>query len=275
LYQELLAALSARNREQFERNARFLLFDFNGEYTSESCMTRNKAVYSLSTHADDGDELPIDPEGLLDAEEVLSILADATGKTQKPFLVRSLRLLGRIRAADDPGAYFRGILRQRAKTVLQMSEKVRAQYSCVRVARDTARINATSEAAERARAIPRASVVTSGHVLFGVPGQHFVDEGLIAHTPALRFLPERSKHSRVQTNGNELAGRDADGRPADALHRFQLLRRRIGDVREINAARGTPRSRRLARRALIRRIVSARPLLLKRIDHHEHVTLDR
>jgi DNA helicase HerA-like ATPase len=125
LYQELVAALSARNRERFESNARFLLFDFNGEYTKESCITTNKAVYSLSTHGNDGDKLPIEPAGLLDVE-VLSILADATDKTQKPFLVRSVRLLERIRIADNPAAYFRGILRQRAKAVLQMSEKVRA-----------------------------------------------------------------------------------------------------------------------------------------------------
>lgn len=41
--------------------------------------------------------------------------------------MRSLRLLSHIRAADNPPAYFRGILRQRASAVLQMSDKVRAQ----------------------------------------------------------------------------------------------------------------------------------------------------
>lgn len=126
LYQELLAALATRNRVRFEQNARFLLLDFNGEYTSESCISRNKTVYSLSTRRGDADKLPMEPQGLLDVE-ALSILADATEKTQKPFLVRSLRLLDKIRAADNPSAYFKRILRQRASAVLQMSDKVRAQ----------------------------------------------------------------------------------------------------------------------------------------------------
>lgn len=127
LYQELAAVLAGRNRKRYEQNARFLLFDFNGEYTKESCISKSKVVYSLSTRRE-ADRLPMDPEGLLDAE-VLAILADATEKTQKPFLVRSLRLLARIRAAEDgrPAEFFRNILRQRARAVLQMTEKMRAQ----------------------------------------------------------------------------------------------------------------------------------------------------
>lgn len=60
--------------------------------------------------------------------EVLSILADATEKTQKPFLGRALKLLRTIRAADDgnPTAYFRNILRMRIRDALQMADKTRA-----------------------------------------------------------------------------------------------------------------------------------------------------
>ena len=78
----------------------------------------------------------------------------------------------------------------------------------------------------------------SGHLSFGVLGQHLVDEGLVAHATALRLFPERGEHSRVQTNGNELTCPIPHRRPAHSLHRFQLLGRRIRDLREINPARG-------------------------------------
>lgn len=127
LYQELVKALASRNNAQYQANARFLLFDFNGEYTKASCISADKHVYSLSTRGDAGDKIPMDAKGLLDVE-VLSILADATEKTQKPFLSRALRLLATLRAAQDgdPAEYFRNIVRQRARAVLQMTDKLRA-----------------------------------------------------------------------------------------------------------------------------------------------------
>jgi uncharacterized protein len=127
LYQELVKALASRNNAQYKANARFLLFDFNGEYTKASCICADKHVYTLSTRDDTGDKIPMDAKGLLDVE-VLSILADATEKTQKPFLSRALRLLATLRAAQDgnPAEYFRNIVRQRARAVLQMTDKLRA-----------------------------------------------------------------------------------------------------------------------------------------------------
>jgi len=127
LYQELVKALVSRNQTEYEAHTRFLLFDFNGEYTKESCIWAAKHVYNLSTRNDAGDKIPMDSNGLLDVE-VLAILADATEKTQKPFLVRALRLLATLNAAQDgdPGAYFRNMLRQRARAVLQMTDKLRA-----------------------------------------------------------------------------------------------------------------------------------------------------
>lgn len=127
LYQELVGVLRARNAEQYRLNARFVLFDFNGEYVRDTCITSEKTVYGLSTRRADADRLPLDEEGLLDVE-VLSILADATEKTQKPFLARALRLYRRVRGADDgdPAAYFRNIIRRRITDTLQMTDKARA-----------------------------------------------------------------------------------------------------------------------------------------------------
>jgi len=125
LYQELVRALHARNPAAFAANARFVLFDFNGEYTSAGCITAAKTVYNLSTRDDGGDKIPISPDGLLDIE-VLSILADATEKTQKPFMKRMLRLFRQVHDAGQPEAYLKAVLISRVNDTLQMSDKVRA-----------------------------------------------------------------------------------------------------------------------------------------------------
>jgi DNA helicase HerA-like ATPase len=126
LYQEMLRSLAARNAEAFKSNTRYLLFDFNGEYTAPNCITGDKSVFSLSTRIS-GDKLPLDEGALLDIE-VLSILAEATDKTQKPFLRRSIRLLRVVYATEEgtPEGFFKGILRKRITDLLQMSDKVRA-----------------------------------------------------------------------------------------------------------------------------------------------------
>jgi hypothetical protein len=66
-------------------------------------------------------------EGLLDIE-VLSILSDATEKTQKPFLKRMLKLLRQVTRLEEVQReqYVRGVLRNRVKDALQMSDKIRA-----------------------------------------------------------------------------------------------------------------------------------------------------
>lgn len=127
LYQDFVRVLAARNPEAFVQNARFVLFDFNGEYADPDCITPNKTIYSLSTRDDNGDRLPMHEDGLLDIE-VLSILADATEKTQKPFLRRMLRFFRHVHSDDigDPEAYLKGVMRNRVMDTLQMSDKVRA-----------------------------------------------------------------------------------------------------------------------------------------------------
>src|SRR5205085_1434251 len=44
LYQELVTVLVSRNQAQYEAHTRFLLFDFNGEYTKPSCISPDKHV---------------------------------------------------------------------------------------------------------------------------------------------------------------------------------------------------------------------------------------
>ena len=123
LYTALVSALAARNAEAFKQNARFLLFDFNGEFSATECITPNKHVYTLSTRRDSGGRLPL-PLGGLDVETV-AILCDATEKTQKPFLRRAFRRLGRIRTANDPTAYARTIVVQQVSEMFQMADRAR------------------------------------------------------------------------------------------------------------------------------------------------------
>ena len=127
LYQELIGVLTGRNEQAFRENTRFVIFDFNGEYTRADCIWPHKKVYSLSTR-DAGDRLPLHEETLLDLD-VLPILADATEKTQKPFLRRAVGLYNHVfeNANDDEAqTHIRNILRQCVTSVLQMSDKVRA-----------------------------------------------------------------------------------------------------------------------------------------------------
>lgn len=124
LYQSYISVMRNRNREKFEQNCRLLLFDFNGEYVGAECLTKHKVVYDLSTRRDDGDKIPLSDEGLLDLE-MLSILADATEKTQRPFLKRALDLRNKVGKSDDPIKYTKNILRKQIKSILQMSDKVR------------------------------------------------------------------------------------------------------------------------------------------------------
>src|SRR5260221_12682988 len=68
LYQELINTLRDRNPDAFSQNCRFVLFDFNGEYTSSSCIAKTKTVYSLSTRIGEADRLPLNEDALLDIE---------------------------------------------------------------------------------------------------------------------------------------------------------------------------------------------------------------
>lgn len=125
LYQQLVTVLNARNSGAFIANTRFVLFDFNGEYVEDECITSCKKVYNLSTRDPDGDKIPMPTNDLLDVE-ILAILADATEKTQKPFLRRMLRFYGHVHGKEDPEGFLKNVLRKRVRDTLQMSDKVRA-----------------------------------------------------------------------------------------------------------------------------------------------------
>lgn len=125
MYQELYSTMKALNESQFKEKIRFVLFDFNGEYSNVSTITPDKKVFNLSTQDIGGDKIPMTEEDLLDIENI-SILSDATEKTQKPFIKRALVQYRRHSFLPDPEEGARDLLRELVYSVLQMSDKVRA-----------------------------------------------------------------------------------------------------------------------------------------------------
>ncbi|OCF98146.1 ATPase [Gilliamella sp. wkB195] len=125
LYKNGYEKLKAKIINDFQNKCRFLLFDFNGEYTSNDCITPDKKVYNLSTQTNNGDKIPIPKEMLLE-HEMLSILSDARDKTQKPFLKRVLSLYNAVYKADNPLCYFRSILKKSIKNTFLSSDKLKA-----------------------------------------------------------------------------------------------------------------------------------------------------
>jgi uncharacterized protein len=124
IYQEFIAKMRERNTDAFKKQCQIVLFDFNNEYTREKCLTKHKQVVKLTTQNESGDKIPLGAGGFNDIE-IVSILADATEKTQKPFLKRALSLQQKVLGSDDPLGYAKNILRAQITQILQMSDKLR------------------------------------------------------------------------------------------------------------------------------------------------------
>lgn len=128
LYHALFKTLEEKDDNIFKNNTHFAIFDFNGEYGDSHCITEKKTVYKLSTHDDNGNKIPIKTTDFLNLE-FLSVLSDATEKTQKPFLNRALNLLHKIKTEDlsnDPDKHFINIFQKYLKETLLRSDKEKA-----------------------------------------------------------------------------------------------------------------------------------------------------
>lgn len=116
-----------QDKKGFKENARFLLIDFNGEYSKQNSITENKTIYNLSTRKElskikKKDKIAINEKVILNLE-LLSILSSATEKTQKPFLKRTLDFFDRITSSPTPIDYFKNSLKQQVINILSMSNK--------------------------------------------------------------------------------------------------------------------------------------------------------
>lgn len=111
-----------KNNGNFKNNAKFLFYDFNGEYSKEDAIIEGKKIYDLSTNTEAGlDKIPLSDDDMLD-ENLLCIFANATEKTQRPFIVRCIKLYYSIGGELDK---FKNYLREQIFSILQMSDKVK------------------------------------------------------------------------------------------------------------------------------------------------------
>lgn len=119
-----------------ESNSHFLLFDFNGEYSSIKTITKDKVSYILSTNrradSKNGEKeypcsrIPLPKNSILDVD-LMSIISNATEKTQKPFLKRTLSFYKKVLKADDPIVYYKSTLRKLIKLTFEMGDKQKAE----------------------------------------------------------------------------------------------------------------------------------------------------
>lgn len=123
LYRQLF--VNYDDNTNFKANAKFLFFDFSGEYAGVDAIVSNKKVYNLSTRTKK-DTLPLTNEDLLNLD-LLCIFANATEKTQRPFIKRSIELIQKIQKnktnKQEEESHFKNILRQQVKEILCMSDK--------------------------------------------------------------------------------------------------------------------------------------------------------
>lgn len=121
LYRQLF--VNYKDNVSFKANAKFLFFDFNGEYSGENAIVSvpNKKVYDLSTRTKK-DTLPLTNEDFLNLD-LLCIFANATEKTQRPFIKRCIKLAVNINNDTDK---LKNFLKKQIIEILCMSDKVKA-----------------------------------------------------------------------------------------------------------------------------------------------------
>lgn len=117
-----------QQEQKFKQNAKFVLIDFNGEYSHANTIIENKQIYNLSTKQEtnaNSKKIPLKEKDLLDIE-LVSILANATDKTQKPFINRTLSFINKVQKSDNSLTYFKNLLKKQIELVLQITNKERA-----------------------------------------------------------------------------------------------------------------------------------------------------
>lgn len=127
LYRQLFTHYDGN--QSFKDKSHFLFFDFNGEYSKPNAIIPGKKVYKPSTRVDAGQEnkIPMEEKDLLDLN-LLCIFANATEKTQRPFIKRSIDLYNRINDDADPTRnedFFKNSLRAVIMRILTMSDNVK------------------------------------------------------------------------------------------------------------------------------------------------------
>lgn len=97
LYKEVFDI--GQKSELFKENSKFLFIDFNGEYERET-LSNEKCIKYINTRKSQGEnKVDIEKEELFNSE-ILSIILEATEKTQAPFIERCLKFTDRYFAEN-------------------------------------------------------------------------------------------------------------------------------------------------------------------------------
>lgn len=93
------------------QKSKFVILDFNGEYTGNNvlCDNEQKEILKLSTRKNSGDKISLTSENFWN-KETLSILFSATEKTQQPFIEKLLKYYFNNNAIFDKDTIIRAIL---------------------------------------------------------------------------------------------------------------------------------------------------------------------
>lgn len=120
IYRQLFVAF--KDNKNFKKKAHFLFYDFNGEYSKPNAIIESKKVFNLSTSRERGnDKIPLSDKDMLD-DDILSIFANATEKTQRPFISRCISLYNNI---DKDEIKFQNYLRKQIEQILSMSDRIK------------------------------------------------------------------------------------------------------------------------------------------------------
>jgi uncharacterized protein len=110
---KLYTTLFESKAGQMDGKSRFVVLDFNGEYTGQQLVNQQrKALYLLSTQGNGGDRFPLHRAEFWDVD-TLSVLFQATPNTQRPFLTRVVE--GRAKFQNYPEAlpnFIKSVFRQ-------------------------------------------------------------------------------------------------------------------------------------------------------------------
>lgn len=227
---KLLTTLFDLKVERMVGKSKFVVIDFNGEYSGgQICDENYKSVTKLSTRRKDSDRYALCDSEFWDAE-TLGILFQATTNTQKPFLRRII--YGRQRFAEVPNSLKR-FLRATLERVLKSKDP---SLEALEQIKNLARLLDADDLSEALDEVGLRSGynIDSFHVLPDVGKnwrflsqeeyEEFVDERFLSAVDDIK-IDEISGISELQIRANLQIVRDALGGAVQYEHIQPLLRR--------------------------------------------------
>lgn len=129
LHKLYLELFKSKYRENIFTKSRFIVIDFNGEYTQDKQFgleNKQKRIFKISTRGKT-DQIPITKDYFLDPE-FLSLLFSARKATQVPFLKNAIRKYKEIKNENDFGSMELGLLRKILKTLSKVGKSILEEW---------------------------------------------------------------------------------------------------------------------------------------------------